>query len=73
MSETIIYGADQESGNLAGLTLNEIRQMYENQFNIPKDAVALVNGNSVIDEGKYTVQEGDKVKFDKPQERGWFS
>lgn len=69
MAETVIYGPDQESGALVGLTLAEVRQMYENQFNIPKDAAAFVNGKQVKDEAKYIIQEGDKVKFDKPQVR----
>lgn len=70
MAELIVYGADQDNGNLAGLSVADVRRMYENQFNIPSDAVAFVNGKSVSDEQGYVVKEGDKVRFDKPQERG---
>ena len=70
MASTVIYGVDQESGNLAGMTVAEVRIAYQQQFNIPTDAVALVNGSRVENENKYVVQEGDKVTFDKVNERG---
>jgi CYTH domain-containing protein len=70
MASTVIYGVDQESGNLAGMTVAEVRIAYQQQFNIPTDAVAFVNGSRVENENKYVVKEGDKVTFDRTSDRG---
>lgn len=70
MVATVIYGVDQESGNLAGMTVAEVRLAYQQQFNIPTDAVAFVNGSKVENENKYVVKEGDKVTFDRTSPRG---
>lgn len=68
MSTRVTYGAESEEGNLAGKTVTEIRQLYENVFNIAPDAVALVNGKQMGED--YVVQDGDKVEFSKAHVKG---
>jgi hypothetical protein len=60
---TVVHGADAEVADLAGRTVNDVRTLYANVFNIGDDTVAKVNGKQVSD--SHAVKDGDKLIFDK--------
>lgn len=64
---TIVHGADNESAELAGRSIREVRAAYESVFNIPGNALAKVNNQEVSEDR--IVSDGDKIVFDKPDDK----
>ena len=59
----VIYGVNELDLELAGKPVSEIWKHLEQVFNIPRDAVVMVNGTRV-DDG-YVVGPGDELEFTK--------
>ena len=64
---TVVHGVDSESADLAGRTMQEVRMLYANVFNMPADATAKVNGKEVGE--NYVVQDNDKIAFEKKADK----
>ena len=64
---TVRHGADHESAELAGQTIADVRNAYESIFNIPPTSVVKANQHEVSED--YVVKDGDKILFDKPDEK----
>jgi len=59
---TVIHGANnQKFDNLAGSTVQDIRDTLRDVFNIPQDAQALVNGENVGP--NYRLRAEDTLEF----------
>lgn len=60
----VIHGAnDEEFEGLVGQPVASVRASLVDAFNIPADAMALVNGNQV--DNNYTLQQNDVLEFIK--------
>ena len=59
----VIYGVNELDLELAGKPVSEIWKHLEQVFNIPRDAVVMVNGTRVDD--TCVVAAGDELEFTK--------
>lgn len=60
----VIHGAnDDVFGGIAGITVEEVQRNLVDAFNIPVDAIALVNGEHVC--GAHQLADGDRLEFCK--------
>ncbi|MBI5138549.1 MAG: thiamine biosynthesis protein ThiS [Candidatus Vogelbacteria bacterium] len=62
-SVQLISGANAESADVAGKTLAEVRQAYQDVLNIDPRAEVRLGGKPVGPD--YVLQEGDQVEFIK--------
>ena len=62
-TNTIINGVNTLSADLAGKTVNEVRDMLSQALNIDPEAQSVVNGDSVAED--YTLATGDELEFIK--------
>jgi hypothetical protein len=68
---TVVYGADSEEADLKGRTVNDVRNLYANVFNLAPDAIAKVNGKQAAPD--YKLQDGDKLEFQKTANKYQFA
>jgi hypothetical protein len=60
----VIHGANDDTfDGLVGQKVSTVRASLVDAFNIPGDALALVNGNQV--DNNYTLQQNDTLEFIK--------
>jgi len=64
MFAIIASGCTRTSMPVAGMKISEVVSSYQEIFNIPDNATALVGGKSVS--GSYVVKPGDNIEFIKP-------
>ncbi len=69
MAVSVKYATYDDVADLAGSTAAEIREMYQDDWNIDPESPGVVNGDQVEDD--YTVMEGDKLEFVKKAEEKW--
>ncbi len=62
MPLTVRFKQHEEVANLKVLTVSELRERYKEQWKIPTEAVAIVNGEAV-DEDR-VLRDGDRIEFD---------
>ena len=67
---TIKCGPNEESADLVGYTVAQVREMYETEFNIPSDAIPLINGSQNDQGEKYTLKDGDTLEFSTKNNKG---
>ena len=67
---TIKCGPNQESAELAGYTVAQVREMYQTEFNIPSDAVPLINGTQNDQGEKYSLKDGETLEFSTKNQKG---
>ncbi len=65
MAVAVKFGTYDETAELAGMTVEEVREQYQEPWNIDPEAPALVNGKQVDD--SCVLQDGDKVEFIKSE------
>ena len=65
MAVAVKFGTYDETAELAGITVEEVRQQYQEPWNIDPEAPALVNGKQVDD--SCVLQDGYKVEFIKSE------
>jgi len=67
MACTVMFSAESKEDDLADMTLRQVREKFAPIFNIPPEAVALVNSTSVPkeQEEQKILKDGDKVEFTK--------
>ena len=63
MAVRIIYRGNHKTDDLDGLSVFQAREEYSRIFNIPLDAVSIVNGDQV-GEG-YILKDGDELEFSR--------
>jgi len=64
MFAIIASGCTRTSMPVAGMKISEVVSSYQEIFNIPDNATALVGGKTVS--GSYVVKPGDNIEFIKP-------
>jgi len=57
----VIHGANDDSFEVVGKKVKDVRAALVDSFNIPADATALVNGNQV--DGEYVLQNSETLEF----------
>ncbi len=58
----VAHGANEDTfDGLVGKSVSEVRDALREAFNIPSDAIALVNGQPVT--GDYRLQKNDALEF----------
>ena len=48
---TVAHGGDTEQADLAGRSVQEVREAYRHVFSIPDDAIVMVNGKEHLASG----------------------
>ena len=61
MKVRVVHGANETGLDVAGNSVSVVRRQLRDQFNIPDDAIAIVNGTTV-DDG-YILGEDDNLEF----------
>lgn len=59
----VLHGANDEELELVGQTVQAVRASLVDSFNIPGDAMALVNGDQV--DNNYVLKQNDVLEFIK--------
>jgi len=67
MACTVVFSAESQTAELKDMTVRQVREKFAAPFNIPAEAVAMVNGDSVPreQEEQKILKDGDKVEFTK--------
>lgn len=60
-SATVKYGVYNQPGPLVGKTVDQVRQAFAGQWNIPTDASAFKGKEQMA--GDYVIQPGDVIEF----------
>ena len=60
----VVCGANTQCFDIAGQTVDAVRQTLTEAMNIPEDAQAIVSGNNV--DASYSMQNGDTLEFVRP-------
>jgi len=63
ISVTVINGVNQQTLEVAGRTVGEVRRMYRDTLNIDPDAKALVNGDEPEDGEDHRLGSEDELEF----------
>lgn len=61
MSVGIQYGTYEETADLAGMKISEVRHQYQDPWNIDPASIALVNGKKSSED--HVVVDGEKIEF----------